>query len=175
MLDSPSLRDISPLLLNPHTSEPYLPLPPPFSHIILTPPRLSDVSSIVEILNDPKVYTTLIGPPYPYLESDATAWLEGVMRESDAVLHDLRDGSSKLFVGGCPVRILREVQEGGTDIFLGDIGVDRCGFPDCEDQVDLVNANERRVAGDEEIVWCIGGAHMPSWSIWILIALFQIT
>lgn len=60
-----------------------------------------------------------------------------------------------LSVGGCSLRILREVQEDGTESFLGDVGFDRCGFPYHEDAAKedrLVYQTEQREVEDEEIV-----------------------
>jgi hypothetical protein len=65
---------LRPLELNDRTGEPFLRLPAPFQNIIITPPRSEDVPSIVRALNDPRVYKTLSGPPFPYLEEHATAW-----------------------------------------------------------------------------------------------------
>lgn len=67
--------------------------------------------------------------------------------------------ASPIIVGGCPVRTLREVRADGTEVFLGDIGVDRCGYPDLEASFEkerLIEKNSQRLAGDPEIAWCIG-------------------
>ena len=71
--------------------------------------------------------------------------------------------STPKIVGGCPVRILREVQPDGTELYLGDLGVSRCGFPHGREGADrerLSAENDAREVGDESIVWCLGG--MPS-------------
>ena len=160
------LKQLHPIQLNPQTGEPVLRLPEPFSNIILTPPRASDVASVVENLNDPKVYSTIMGPPWPYREEHAVSWLNMVIGPCDKLLAELRgyaeahpEGTPKI-VGGCPVRILREVQPDGTELYLGDLGVDRCGFPgvlDTAERARLSKENDARDVGDERIVWCLGG------------------
>lgn len=52
---------LRPLKLDTGTGEPYLQLDAPFSHIVLTPPRLSDWPALVENLNDPVVLTGASG------------------------------------------------------------------------------------------------------------------
>ena len=157
----------SPLEFHKDTGEPFIRLLHPHEGLVLTPPRLSDVAVLTGIMNDPKVYQTLQGPPHPYLQSHAVEWLERISRQSADVLREYREaeiaernGRLKKLVGACPVRYIREIQEDGTDILLGDIHVDRCGYPDVLDQeakARLVRENEAREAGDSEIVWCIGG------------------
>lgn len=156
---------LHPLQVNERTGEPFLRLSAPHDNIILTPPRLEDVPFMVHNLNDPRVYKSLSGPPFPYKEEHAVFWLDKIKSESDALLRELeeasREGSQPLkVVAGCPVRILRETQADGTDIFLGDIGIDRCGYPDVVDddeQARLADENASLPVGHEDIVWCIGG------------------
>jgi len=149
--------------INPATQEPYLRLPPPNGNIIITPPRMSDASFTPAILNDPRVYRTLSGPPYPYLPEHAQDWVTMIKRTADKVLADLRDASNEqslLIVGGCPVRTLREVRPDGTDIYLGDIEIHRASWLevlDAERRSELREENEARVVGDPDIVWEIGG------------------
>ncbi|KAH8704984.1 hypothetical protein BGW36DRAFT_421564 [Talaromyces proteolyticus] len=95
-----------PIQTDPLTSEPYIRLPPPLSHIIVTPPRLTDpqTSSIISpaspslastdsrdhltvpaadiaartaALNDVAVYDWLESPPYPYSAADAASFVRG--------------------------------------------------------------------------------------------------
>lgn len=163
-------RQLDPLKVNPRTGEPFLTLPFPWDNIIITPPRVEDVASCVRILNDPKVYTMLQGPPYPYREEHAIWWINNVKTASDAILRELNDAEQGpsvplKIVSGCPVRTLREVQEDGTDIFLGDIGVDRCGYPDVKDEAErkrLWDTNLAYPVGDDKINWCFGGTQQPS-------------
>jgi len=156
---------LTPLQINPTTREPYLRLPSPNENIIITPPRVEDAAAIVNNMNDPAVYTWLSGPPYPYLLQHADEWLANVKATCDNVLEELaveveRNPDSQLkIVGGCPVRILREMQEDGSDTFLGDLGVDRCGWEDMDDsfeKVQLTEQNAQKKIGDPDIVWSIG-------------------
>lgn len=167
-MESSLLRQLHPLKVNPITKEPYLQLPPPHSSIIITPPRLSDAERVLQILNDPRVHMTLQGPPFPYLAEHADFWIGKVKGESDAVLGALQkaaesDGSTAapIFVGGCPVHNLREVQEDGTDVYLGDVRIDRSfEFEYLRDKVKeeaLVKENASRPVGDSEIIWSFGG------------------
>jgi len=156
--------------INPATQEPYLRLPPPNGNIIITPPRMSDASFTPAILNDPRVYRTLSGPPYPYLPEHAQDWVTMIKRTADKVLADLRDASNEqslLIVGGCPVRTLREVRPDGTDIYLGDIEIHRARWLevlDAERRSELIEENDARVIGDPEIVWEIGDYLAPTHS-----------
>ncbi|CCL98111.1 uncharacterized protein FIBRA_00105 [Fibroporia radiculosa] len=154
-----------PLQVNPITGEPFLRLPSPLDNIIITPPRLSDASSIVSILNDPRVCRSLTGPPYPYLLSHAEDWLKASMAESDALLCELakagqeKKESPPSIVGACPIRTLREVKNDGTEVFLGDICLRRCEFqfeePD-EERIRQSDENWRREPGNPELVYCVG-------------------
>ncbi|KAF7347356.1 N-acetyltransferase domain-containing protein [Mycena venus] len=116
---------LHPLEVNPKTGEPFLRL---LAHknIILTPLRLSDGPFLVSILNDEHVYPWLISPPYPYLPEHAEWWLNQVIPETDkllAELEDARNDPTLKIVNGCPARVIREVKEDGTDIFLGEINL----------------------------------------------------
>ena len=62
----------------------------------------------------------------------------------------------------CPVRSIREVKPDGTDMYLGDIYVDRCANKEMNDDnedkdIDLINVNMAKLSGDPTIVWTIGG------------------
>lgn len=161
----------SPLEYNEHTGEPFIRLPHPYKNIILTPPRLSDVAALMAVLNDPKVYLTLEGPPNPYLESDAMAQLARITKECAESLREFHEAeearragdTSRQFVSSHPLRYIREVREDGTDIFLGDLRITRCNYRDIENVAEkarMAEANQAREAGDAEIVWCVAGAHM---------------
>lgn len=159
-----------PLQFNPQTGEPFLRLPSPHENIILTPPRLSDAPAVVKNMTDPAVYAWLEGPPHPYLPKHADHWLSQVKGGTDTALRELRRASEEkpdgppILVGGCPVRIIREVREDGSDHLLGDIMLVRERWPDCEDRDTkeaLVTVNAAKQLGDPELVWCIGGtSHM---------------
>lgn len=147
--------------LDPLTKEPFLRLPEPHSDIILTPPRLSDAESIVPILNDPLVYPTLEGPPYPYEHQFAIDWLSRAKEVTDKVWASIQSGSSHEKFGASPVRIIRQVDPvTGAQVYLGDCGIDRWGYRDIEpdqERQKLEAENLARPNGDPKIVWTIGG------------------
>jgi hypothetical protein len=66
--DSNSMANpqLHPFEINPHTGEPFLRLRNN-RNIILTPPRPSDVTPYLSILNDPRVYQWMIGLSIPHL------------------------------------------------------------------------------------------------------------
>lgn len=138
--------------------EPFLRLPGQYSNIILTPPRATDASAIVGILNDPSVYPTLEGPPYPYEHRFALDWLEKAEAVTDQAWKNIQSKTDTAF-GASPVRIIRQINEDGTQTFLGDCGIDRWGYPDiecAEEQERLTMENLARPVGDRGIVWSIG-------------------
>jgi len=159
-----------PLLYDEVNREPYLALPYPHENIRLTPPRLSDVESIVSILNDRRVYASLQGPPFPYKSDHAVSWITLVKKTCDDVVvqleaaprpseHQEGAGEDVFIVGGCPVRILRERKEDGSDMYLGDLGIDRHGFPlvvDEEEKARKTRENEAKSIGDPTIIWSFG-------------------
>ena len=161
---------LSPLLYDTKKSEYYLTLPTPFSHIRITPPRLSDVDVLVEMLNEDAVWPYLSSPPYPYLKEHGQEWIERIHLETiniiDALEKHQRDKplGTPGFAGGCPVRYLREVKinpDGSEEEFLiGDVGFSRHGFPEIDDRVQadaMTMENMSRAVGDPEIVWMVGG------------------
>ncbi|KAK0505772.1 hypothetical protein EDD18DRAFT_5226 [Armillaria luteobubalina] len=158
-------RQLYPLEVNSH-GEPFLRLKA-HSNIILTPPRLTDASALMEVLNDDSVCRWLSEPPYPYLQEHADYWLSHVKSLSDKMLEELdsaRDEASLRIVDDCPVRYIREVKEDGTDVFIGDVAIIRCTMMDLttsseigrEGMDRLLAENISRPAGDPKIVWTIG-------------------
>jgi len=160
-----------PLETNPQTGEPFLRLPAPNDNIILTAPRMSDAKSLAPIINDPRVSIWLEGPPIPYCDEYAEEWLVRIGKESEDILAELReedrlnpDGPLKL-VGGCPVRHIREVLPDGTDIYIGDIGIDRAQMEevlDPDERKKAVEANNEKAVGDPSIVWKFGDYLAPT-------------
>lgn len=147
------------LQYNPHTGEPFIRLASPHDNLVLTPPRLSDAAALHAMMQDPRVYKTLAGPPYPYRESDATAWLALITQQAADALREWHAGGGAQPASACPVRYIREVRADGTDVFLGDIDVHRCAYPDVQDaaaQARLAAQNAARAPGDPAIEWCIG-------------------
>jgi len=150
--------------VDPATQEPYLRLPHFHSNIIITPPRDADVSSIVEVLNDPKVYVWLDSVPHPFTEDMARAWVQRAKAKSDEVLHGplgLEQGTFKLdgaYFGDCPFSSIRTVKGDGSQVCIGDVGVRRSKFLHVEDEAarkKFVEENDRREAGDPDIVWAM--------------------
>ena len=82
-------------------------------------------------------------------------------------MEEFKDDSTLKVVGEFPVRAIREVQEDGTDIYIGDIGISRCVYGELMNlnDVDWENASERKKIndsldlGDLSILWSIGGKH----------------
>ncbi|KAH7920687.1 hypothetical protein BV22DRAFT_1039546, partial [Leucogyrophana mollusca] len=160
-----------PLEVNPTTGEPFLRLPAPNENIIITPPRLSDELCLAPIINHPKVSVWLEGPPIPYLDEYALPWLKSLIEKTDAVLTELReeekrnpDGPLKI-VGDCPVRHLREVLEDGSDIYIGDLGINRAQLEevlDKDERAKQVEVNNAKEIGDPTIRWTFGDYLAPS-------------
>lgn len=151
------------LQVNPVTGQVFLRLPAPHENIIITPPLHSDAADIVPILNDPRVYKLLVGPPFPYHYHHAVEWLGKMKNRSDKILEDLRQG--RTVVDGCPVQHIREVQPDGTELFLGDLSVFRNGWLEVEDKdlrEKMTKENLEKPVGDPSIVWTIGGVSKHS-------------
>jgi RimJ/RimL family protein N-acetyltransferase len=154
---------LQPIVFDEVTNEPYLRLPHPHTHIIITPFRPRDAHEILPILNDERVYKWLTGPSHPYLLEHAEAWITKEKGKSDKIIQMLgqhADSEELKLVDGCPLHILREVKEDGSQVFLGDISFVRCRWEelDVERRKILVVENESRVPGDPELIWSVGGA-----------------
>ena len=143
-----------PLKFDPTTREYYLPIPSPHSNLRLTPYRPdSDPDFQVLYLNDPRVYQSLCGPPFPYLREHAHAWNAHAGARSQDLFEAMRRGDK--YIDGCPLRAIREVQEDGSQVFIGDLNVDRRADDvpwGAEDEKD----NGTKPTGDPTIVWLIG-------------------
>ncbi|KAJ6486067.1 hypothetical protein C8R47DRAFT_527387 [Mycena vitilis] len=87
-------------------------------------------------------------------------WLNQVKPLSNGLLKQLeaaRDEKTLKIVDGCPVRSIREVKEDGTEILLGDIGIDLAEQPwELEGTGKLSQKTPRRDSSDPEI-WTLGG------------------
>jgi hypothetical protein len=185
-------RQLHPLQVNPKTGEPFLQLPSPHEHIIITPLRLTDKSAIVDILNDVAVSQWLEvshtntsrthgihrrllaqGPPYPFLQEHADSWVDKYKEVCDAAIRELEE-EEKINPNGplkiiefCPVRSIREVKADGTDVYLGDIRIDRCAAEEMNDdngdpENSLIDANLAKQTGDPSIIWTIGGTQQST-------------
>ncbi|KAJ7036515.1 GNAT domain-containing protein [Mycena alexandri] len=149
------------------TGEPFLRLPPPFSNIIITPPRMSDVEPSVAIMDDPAVAPFMGNRLGQYTPEKAERWLAKVKAQTDAVVEELRTGAAETGgpVSGCPVRHIREERADGTEVYIGDVGLVRSGWPevhDVEERTRLASANNALPAGDPNIAWHIGYYLAPS-------------
>ncbi|KDQ20267.1 hypothetical protein BOTBODRAFT_392390 [Botryobasidium botryosum FD-172 SS1] len=159
-----------PFLYDEVNQEPYIPLSYPHTNIRLTPPRLSDIEPSVAILNDRRVYAFLEGPPFPYTADDAKARITRSKQGCDDVFAQWQntvqteDGVKSTF-GGCPVRVLRERKANGDDVFLGEFGMSRHGFPhvaDAEEREKRKSENDNKLPGNPSIIWTIGDYLAPS-------------
>jgi len=171
------------------TKEPYLKLPPPLSNIIITPHRLENidetVASMVDILNDPRVYPWLERTPYPYLNEDGVGWVKAHCKENEEVLSTLRrdleqenlintknatvgSKQDREFFDNCPFTCIREVMAEDPetraplkDYLIGDIKLARYTFyehpPNSKERAEAQRKNNELRAGDENIIWTIGG------------------
>ncbi|OKL56330.1 hypothetical protein UA08_08409 [Talaromyces atroroseus] len=103
-------------------SEPYIRLPAPHSHIILTPPRLveareekdnveksppeSDINTAVSALNDKRVYLKLESTPYPYMREHAIAFARQGHADTQRILQQQQQQGE--WFDGCPFRDIRD-------------------------------------------------------------------
>ncbi|KAJ7053950.1 acyl-CoA N-acyltransferase [Mycena amicta] len=158
-------HQLHPFEIHPTTGEPILRLRGPgHENIVLTPPRLSDAPHIVPLLNDERVYPWLTSVPHPYHLEHAEWWLNKVIPLSDALLTQLdaaQPNADKITVDGCPVRIIRELNADGSDIFLGDIGIDLAGEWWELEGSGLTKQDTPKRAEDPDI-WTIGDYIAPS-------------
>lgn len=163
--------------LNSRSKEPYLRLPAPHSNIILTSHYLENLeetyATLIETLNDPRVYPWLEGPPYPYSRYDAEQWVNLVYNENKRVLESLREDLSEGSTDAgklydiSPFSCIREVVEQDPvtgepirDVFIGTIGLSRYPFYEhpygSEERAEAQRQNDALPAGDGNIVWSIG-------------------
>ena len=179
-----------PLEINAKTKEPFLRLRK-HKNIILTPPRWEDADGLFSSGNDSRVNEWLTVPvPYPMgtfsclsktplkafgLVEAANKFLSRIVPAAVKFFEDMedfKDDSTPKVVGEFPVRAIREVQEDGTDIYIGDIGISRCGYGELQlmdlNRVDCENASERKKIndslnlGDPSILWAIGGTYQEA-------------
>ncbi|KAG6890338.1 hypothetical protein C0992_002321 [Termitomyces sp. T32_za158] len=157
-----------PLEVNSKTGEPFLQLRNN-KNIILTPPRPEDVLAYIPNMNDPRIYEWLGSPPFPFLSEHAEVMYERfkvICDASRAELEAARESPELVLVGNCPVRAIREVQDDGSDIFLGDISITRAKdgkllvplheADDEEKTTKYLETNMSLPVGDPNIVWSVG-------------------
>lgn len=162
-----------PILINPLTNEPYIPLPAPHSSIILTPARppnnTHDSAALLALLNTPQIYTNLESTPVPYLPEHASAWMQS-SHEQDTAL--LLDAQTHRFVDGMPFTCIREVTSGNgsdstSDVYIGNVSLRRYAFYEFKKgSPEREEAEQRNAAlgvGDPGIVWGFGGGSSFLW------------
>ncbi|KAF9055982.1 hypothetical protein BJ165DRAFT_1398744 [Panaeolus papilionaceus] len=175
-----SPNQLHPLELNKQTQEPFLRLKN-HRNIILTPIRADDRDHIIPILNDSRVSPWVFRPPFPYLKAEgvqsdqtiehADEWLRTSLPACNKALAELNiaQGSDILkTVNDCPLASIREIQEDGTDVYIGNLQIDRC-FNDELLDAELPGweklskkAIEELEVGDTRIIWTIGDYLAPS-------------
>lgn len=106
------------------------------------------------------------------LVEHAEAWLKSITIISDSQLNTLNTPETEglRWANTNPVRIIREVNEDGTDTFIGDIYFSRClqGELMSTDGIDWAQQekntemNSSRELGDPNIVWSTG-CKKPFW------------
>lgn len=95
----------------------------------------------------------------------AQIWVNKITPQCDLGLKELAEAlgnHTHPVLTHSPVRFLREVQEDGSDIFLGDIGLFRCPHMEALETPEHDNAiNQALPPGHLDIVWTIGGTSVP--------------
>ncbi|KAJ7028543.1 acyl-CoA N-acyltransferase [Mycena alexandri] len=147
---NPQLR---PLEVNPKTGEPFLRL---ISHknIILTPARLDDGPAMITYFNDERVYQ--------WLRKNAEWSLKQAKQRQDEWLAELeaaRDDPILKVVDFCPVGSIREVQEDGTEIFIGDIKIGLAQHPW---ELEGTGRLEQGMPRSDPDIWTFGNYLAPS-------------
>ncbi|KIK52838.1 hypothetical protein GYMLUDRAFT_49671 [Collybiopsis luxurians FD-317 M1] len=130
-----SISTHTPLLFEPATHEPYLPLPAPFERFRLTPNRESDAVDITEMMNDAKVAYWMGNHPFPFPADRASGWIRGELELTREVFEGFRKGEW-VPAKGSPLKVIREtVAVGGRgqgevdgdtthdrrDVYVGDV------------------------------------------------------
>lgn len=156
-------------------NSPFIPLPPPHTDIIVTPPRYTDGDAIIRNFNDPKVYMNLVTPPYPFTRQDwderfpiierqahdaLLEWKEAEASRLNAVAGEA-EGMQRKWVGiGFPVTAIREIDpKTREETFIGDISIRRREFKVTLDEGERKRARDENFdleAGDPRIAWDVG-------------------
>ncbi|GEM07340.1 GNAT family acetyltransferase [Rhodotorula toruloides] len=132
--------------------EPYFPLPthtnsPP---LMVTPYRPTDIPSVMRTLNDPQVAYQLVGPPYPYSETDAHGWSEMRRIEAEKVFNEVLGPKAEQALKGEKV----------DNWVVGDWPLGNVRRADTGEWVDerkkLIDENAAKEAGDPTLAWSYG-------------------
>lgn len=159
----------------PQTGEPFLRLRHHKS-IILTPARWDDAKQLLEYMNDPRLCVWLNSPPFPYLPEHAESWLGRMIGPSRDILQELEEAKEVAelkTVEDCPVHIIREVMDDGTQKLIGNAHMfrykngelvlsDGSWTVDWAGKAKREEENGSRKAGDPEIIWSFGDWLAPS-------------
>ncbi|KAI6130158.1 hypothetical protein EV401DRAFT_1851464 [Pisolithus croceorrhizus] len=160
------------LRINPATKEPFLRLSSPHENIIITPPRVGDDEHLFTLFSDLRIAAWLYPIPVPFTRAHARAMLREAKDEADALLNEIRSLDTEhmdnypKFVGGCPVKCVREVRKDGTDVFIGYITVHRGVFADVQGEIEcqiVVEENNKKTVGDPSIRWSFRNVLLPSY------------
>lgn len=90
----------------------------------------------------------------------AQNWMNRIKPNCEQGLRELADAlenNRPIILTHSPVRFLREVQEDGSDMFLGDVGLFRCPDIQLENPKHDLATNRALPAGHPDIIWSIGG------------------
>ncbi|MEO0731711.1 MAG: GNAT family protein [Bacteroidota bacterium] len=80
--------------------------------LLLAPPRVVDIPTIVEYAGNPKVSRYTRNIPHPYEEKDAIFWLHHAntgWASGEACVFSIRDGETEAFLGGIGLLINKSV------------------------------------------------------------------
>jgi len=154
---------LCPLLRNELTGEPYLPLPPPHSNIIITPPRAdeAEIAARVALLNDLRITRYLNVPFRPYEEHHDRPFLQAGVEVTKSIVKEMEENPEKV-VKSSPIWAIRELLEGGEDIYIGQARLrpwifDNIGNPQLRKT--LTEENTKKLTGDPTKVWSFGGMY----------------
>lgn len=133
-----------------------IPLPPPRSHILLSPADPDrDASGLVKIYSYPSVTSQLGNPRYGYDEAQAREWIAERRAEVQDFLDDIDSGRPP---GPLPL-ILRFIGPSGKSVLAGAAGLFRSDFREVEagpERDRLLAVNAAKSKGDPSIQWMLG-------------------
>ena len=93
------------------------------SRLLLSPPRVSDIPSIVELANNLNIAHNVFHLPHPYQEKDAVFWInmanQGLVDESRFIFA-LRLKPEHNFIGGMGLTLAKEHQRAELGYWVGE-------------------------------------------------------
>ena len=137
------------------------------------------------MMNDPRVYMNLAGPPFPYTEKVWEEFFPIAQKSPGEALAEWKDIEKsrneaakageeevKRWMGRVPVESLREIDpETKEQKYIGSISIRKTAFLGIKDKAErerLVAENESRKAGDPLIYWEIGCKLATSGAGWVI-------